>query len=212
MRSRRHLTILALVCCAAFAACGGGSHGEHDGHDHAADPAAADHDHGTDSNHAHGDPGPTGEAVATAELSAKSGASLTGEAVFAATADGHSLTVTVENAPPGPHAVHIHETGDCSAADGTSAGGHWNPEGVDHGAWGGDAHHLGDIGNMVVGEDGTGTIVLSTDRWTVGDGAPTDVLGKSIIVHVGADDFTTQPTGAAGGRIGCGVIAAAGAN
>ena len=67
-------------------------------------------------------------------------------------------------------------------------------------------HHLGDIGNLEVGEDGEGSLTLSTDKWTMGSGADNDILGKAVIVHAGADDFTTQPTGAAGGRIGCGVI------
>jgi Cu-Zn family superoxide dismutase len=107
---------------------------------------------------------------------------------------------------PGPHAVHIHETGDCSAEDGSSAGGHWNPTGEEHGKWGEHPFHLGDIGNIEVGEDGTGSITLSTDLWSIGDSSDHDVVGKSIVVHAGADDFKSQPSGAAGERIGCGVI------
>ena len=63
--------------------------------------------------------------------------------------------------------------------------------------------HLGDIGNIAVGEDGTGRMTLTTDLWEIGTGSDIDVVGKGIIVHAGADDFTSQPSGNAGARIGC---------
>lgn len=116
------------------------------------------------------------------------------------------LTLKVTGAPPGTRGAHIHATGDCSAADATSAGGHWNPAMAAHGKPGVAPSHLGDLGNFTVAEDGTGTLELSNPAWTIGDGAASDVVGKAIIVHGGIDDFTTQPTGNAGGRIGCGVI------
>jgi len=136
----------------------------------------------------------------------KSGSDVGGSAIFIREADGIVLQVSVESAPPGDHAVHIHEVGDCSADDATSAGGHWNPTVEDHGQWGEAPHHLGDIGNITVGEDGTGSLSLKTDRWAMGSGESNDIMGKSVIVHADVDDFETQPTGAAGGRIGCGVI------
>jgi Cu-Zn family superoxide dismutase len=114
--------------------------------------------------------------------------------------------VTLEQAPPGEHAVHIHETGDCSADDGSSAGGHWNPTSQDHGRWDAAPFHLGDIGNVVVNEEGDGSLSLITDRWTMGGGGPNDIMGLAVIVHADPDDFTSQPSGAAGVRIGCGVI------
>ena len=121
---------------------------------------------------------------------------------------GVKLTVKVEGAPEGDHAVHIHETPDCSDPDGKKAGGHWNPTTEAHGAWSAEHHHMGDVGNMKVGKDGKGEITLTTDKWTLGSGdAKTDVLGHAIVVHEKVDDFTTQPTGNAGNRIGCGVIA-----
>ena len=85
----------------------------------------------------------------------------------------------------GVHAVHIHESGDCSSPDGKSAGGHWNPTDVPHGKWGEGEFHLGDIGNMTVGEDGTGKIELTTDQWEMGTGSIRDIVGKGIIVHAG---------------------------
>ena len=143
---------------------------------------------------------------AVARIEPTSGNQLSGTATFRSTDRGVSLTLAVENAPPGEHAFHLHEVGDCSAPDGTSAGGHWNPTGRDHGAWGAEPFHLGDVGNLIVGDDGRGSIELTTDLWSIGGGAPDDVVGRAVIVHAGVDDFTTQPTGAAGGRIGCGVI------
>ena len=147
------------------------------------------------------------QAIATIGQTNESG--LTGMAVFTQSGDQITLTVEIQNASPGLHAVHIHANGDCSAPDGTSAGGHWNPTDVAHGKWGEGEFHLGDIGNITVGEDGTGSIELTTDLWEIGTGSDIDVVGKSIIVHADADDFVSQPSGNAGARIGCGVIALA---
>ena len=143
---------------------------------------------------------------ANAMIGASSDSSVTGTAVFTQNGDQITLTIEIQGASPGLHAVHIHANGDCSAPDGTSAGGHWNPTGVAHGKWGEGEFHLGDIGNITVGEDGTGRITLTTDLWEIGTGSDVDVVGRGIIVHAGADDFTSQPSGAAGARIGCGVI------
>lgn len=143
---------------------------------------------------------------ANATIDPTSGNEVTGTAVFTQSGDTITLTIEIQNAEPGLHAVHIHENGDCSAPDGTSAGGHWNPTNTAHGKWGEGEFHLGDIGNIVVGEDGSGTIELTTDLWEIGTGSILDVVGKGIIVHAGADDFTSQPSGAAGARIGCGAI------
>jgi Cu-Zn family superoxide dismutase len=144
--------------------------------------------------------------TAIARIESKSGSELVGTATFEGGAGEVALVLEVENAPPGPHAFHLHEVGDCSAPDGTSAGGHWNPTGADHGRWGAEPYHLGDIGNLEVGEDGRGSLTLMTDLWSIGTGTETDVVGRAVVVHAGVDDFMTQPTGAAGGRIGCGVI------
>ena len=144
------------------------------------------------------------QAIAT--IGPTSDSSVTGMAVFTQNGDQITLTIEIQNASPGIHAVHIHENGDCSAPDGTSAGGHWNPTDVAHGKWGEGEFHLGDIGNITVGEDGTGSIELTTDLWEIGTGSDIDVVGKGIIVHADADDFISQPSGNAGARIGCGVI------
>lgn len=148
----------------------------------------------------------TPEKQAVAKISASNDSGLTGEVVFTQNGDQVTFMIEIQGASPGLHAVHIHEYGDCSAPDGTSAGGHWNPTDVAHGKWGEGEFHLGDIGNISVSEDGTGSLSLTTDLWEIGTGSDIDVVGKSMIVHAGEDDFTSQPSGAAGSRIGCGVI------
>ena len=143
---------------------------------------------------------------AIAIIGSASGSNLTGKATFTQSGDTIALTIEIQNVSPGLHAVHIHEKGDCSSPDGTSAGGHWNPTNVAHGKWGEGEFHLGDIGNITVGEDGTGKIELTTNLWEMGTGSDLDIVGRGIIVHAGADDFTSQPSGNAGARIGCGAI------
>lgn len=102
-------------------------------------------------------------------------------------------------------AVHIHEHPGCGD-QGKDAHGHWNPTKVNHGKWGSDAFHSGDIGNIELDKDGKGSKELETDRWTIGGDSTKNILNRSIIVHGGVDDFKTQPTGNAGNRIGCGII------
>ena len=150
---------------------------------------------------------PTADAKqASAMIGALNDSGVTGMAVFTQNGDEITLTAEIQGAAPGLHGFHIHAYGDCSAPDGKSAGGHWNPTDVAHGKWGEGEFHLGDIGNINVGEDGTGRITLTTDLWEIGTGSDIDVVGKGIIVHADADDFVSQPSGAAGARIGCGVI------
>ncbi len=144
--------------------------------------------------------------IATATIDEKNDSGMTGEAVFTQNGDHITLVVSVANVSPGEHGVHIHAIGDCSAADGTSAGGHWNPTGVAHGKWGEGEFHLGDIGNLTADEQGMGKIELTTNLWEMNTGSDIDVIGKAIIVHARADDFVSQPSGNAGPRIGCGVI------
>ena len=102
-------------------------------------------------------------------------------------------------------AVHLHEMGDCGDM-GKMAHGHWNPTNQQHGKWGSASFHLGDIGNVRLDASGKGTLEMETDLWTLGGDDKSNILNRSVIVHNGADDFTTQPTGNSGSRIGCGVI------
>ncbi len=144
--------------------------------------------------------------MATATIGETNESGVAGKAVFTQIGDNIKLVVSLANASAGEHAVHIHATGDCSAPDGKSAGGHWNPTGVAHGKWGEGEFHLGDIGNMTVDDQGMGKIELTTNLWEMNTGSDIDIVGKAIIVHAGADDFVSQPSGKAGARIGCGVI------
>lgn len=140
-------------------------------------------------------------------FTSKSNSSVTGTASFTEKKGVVTFTATVSGLTPGVHAIHIHEKSDCSAADGSSAGGHWNPTFKKHGQWGKKEYHKGDIGNFMADKKGNGKISLTTDEWCIGCGDETkDILGKSIIVHQGADDFTSQPAGNAGSRVACTAI------
>ncbi len=142
-----------------------------------------------------------------AMLNAASGSNVSGKATFTQVGeDSVRIILSISNAKPGSHAVHLHEKGDCSAADATSAGGHWNPTNVKHGKRGDEEFHKGDIANMTVDESGNGSFEMTIEGWTIGGTGESDILNKAVIIHAGADDFTSQPSGAAGARIACGVI------
>lgn len=106
------------------------------------------------------------------------------------------------------HAIHVHERGDCSAADGSSAGGHFNPTNALHGRAGQGPHHVGDMDNLRADANGVAQVDIHLRGVVLGGGAPVDVLGRAIIVHAAPDDYSSQPSGNAGARIGCGVIEA----
>lgn len=144
----------------------------------------------------------------TVNLESKSGSTATGSAVFTEEDGEVSMTAVFEGLEPGMHAIHIHENADCSADDGTSAGGHWNPTHEKHGKWGdAEGYHRGDIGNFEADENGNGTISMTTDLWCIDCADDTkNIVGKGIIVHEGTDDFTSQPSGDAGARVSCGGI------
>jgi len=173
---------------------------------------SASHDaHAAEHGHAHGAvaavpavPVPTGPS-ARATLEARSGSQLSGHATFTEVEGGVLVEIVVQHTAPGWHAVHVHEKGDCSAPDGASAGGHFNPATKNHGSPHAPEHHAGDLGNLWVDANGAGRHVILMPELTVADGDHS-VRGRAIIVHAGVDDLVSQPTGNAGGRIGCGVI------
>lgn len=147
------------------------------------------------------------ECKATVSMSSKSGSTAAGSIMLKEKDGVVKMKVEMMGLAPGKHAIHIHEKGDCSADDGTSAGGHWNPKGDDHGKWGQDAYHMGDIGNLVANDKGEVSYEFETDKWCLDcDDETKNIIGKSFIVHAGADDFKSQPSGAAGSRVACGVI------
>ena len=141
---------------------------------------------------------------AVAVLVPTAGNAARGTVTFEAVPDGVRITAQLEGLPAGDHGFHIHELGDCSAADGTSAGGHFNPGGVPHAGPDGTPRHMGDLGNITADAAGTATYDR-TDRLVRLDG-PDAVVGRGVIVHAAADDLATQPTGNAGARLACGVI------
>jgi Cu-Zn family superoxide dismutase len=124
---------------------------------------------------------------------------------------GTEVTVTVSGLDgAGTHAMHFHEIGVCEAPSFTTSGGHFNPMSMAHGKLSADGPHAGDMMNMEVGADGTGTLTVINDRVSIGGDhrlpALLDADGTALIIHERGDDYTTQPTGAAGGRIGCAVL------
>jgi Cu-Zn family superoxide dismutase len=138
-------------------------------------------------------------------IEAKSGSKLSGKAVLTETEGGVHVVMSLEGLAAGEHGAHVHEKGDCSAADGASAGGHFNPQSKEHGLPGAEARHLGDLGNITIGKDGKGSLDIVAPGANLKDGDPLSFVGRSIIVHAKKDDGG-QPTGNAGGRVGCGVI------
>ncbi len=122
------------------------------------------------------------------------------------TQEGSNVKVeaNIEGLKPGPHGFHIHETGDCSAKDFASAGGHFNPGHKAHGAPSAAEKHAGDMGNIIA--DSKGKAKLTLELTDASLGGPEGLVGKAVIIHEKADDMKTAPTGNAGGRWACGVI------
>ncbi len=108
--------------------------------------------------------------------------------------------------PGSTHGFHIHEHGDCSAPDASTAGGHFNPTGTAHGDPMGMTHHAGDIPNQIADAQGAMDVDVTVHGVTLGSGVSDDVIGRSMIVHRDADDYATQPSGNSGPRLACGVI------
>jgi Cu-Zn family superoxide dismutase len=142
--------------------------------------------------------------VATATLSPASGSNVRGTVKFLQEKDGIRVEAEITGLSPGKHGFHIHEKGDCSAPDASSAGGHFNPTGMPHAGPTEHHRHVGDFGNLEADESGNAKYSRSfSDLKIAGE---TSILGKAVIVHAKADDLKTQPSGDAGGRVACGVI------
>jgi len=133
-----------------------------------------------------------------------------GRAILSQHKDGIHVDVKAVGLPAGVHAVHIHTTGACTGPDFTSAGGHWNPGKKQHGHDNPAGAHMGDMPNMAVGEDGTGelTTIVKGAMLEGGSQPLFDADGAAVVVHAMADDYKSDPSGNAGGRLGCGVIKA----
>ena len=144
---------------------------------------------------------------AEVNLASASGSLVSGKLVLVPMGDGVHITGEVGGLKPGDtRGFHIHEKGDCSAADASSAGGHFNPGAQAHGRAGHGAHHAGDTDNIVADANGVARINAHVRGVSLGGGATNDIAGRAVIVHAAADDYATQPTGNAGARVACGVI------
>lgn len=144
------------------------------------------------------------EQKAVAELSPTEGNEAHGTVTFTKVEDGIQVVADLEGVPEGEHGFHIHENGDCSAPDATSAGGHFNPQGMPHGGPNDQQRHVGDMGNVTADSSGHAHKEY-VDHLMAFEGE-NSIIGKAVILHAQADDLTSQPTGNAGARIACGVI------
>jgi len=146
------------------------------------------------------------QSQAQATLASSAANNIAGNVVFVQ--EGRKLFVIAEvtGLKPGPHGFHVHEKGDCSAPDFSSAGGHFNPGSQPHGdPTAGGAHHAGDMPLLVADASGKATARAELRSMSIGGGA-SDVVGKAVVVHADVDDFRSQPAGNSGARVACGVI------
>ena len=144
---------------------------------------------------------------ATAKLEPTRGNTATGTVTFVQTGDGVQVSGEIRGLKPdAEHGFHVHEKGDCSSGDGMSTGGHFNPTAKPHGSHGAGEHHTGDLPSLKA--DKYGVAAFSFVSRSISVGGPTaDIVGKGLIVHRDPDDYKTQPTGNAGPRLACAVIA-----
>lgn len=184
------------------------------------------------------DPGATPDILNTEVALLDTSGNQVGTAIMSESADGVTFTIDVTGLTPGEHGIHVHEVGVCDPSGDepfSSAGAHYNPADAEHGGppSGGHGHmmegspmagdhmmdgtpmagtdaHAGDLGNITVGEDGTGQLVITTDRLTLEmteNHSIPDADGSALVIHADPDDLTTQPSGNSGSRIACGVLA-----
>lgn len=154
---------------------------------------------------------PTEPAPSTAHatLTAAAGSPVQGGFTFVNQGSGISIRGEITGLEPGSeHGFHLHEVGECTLPGFESAGAHFNPTKASHGGPESTERHLGDLPNAKADKDGRALIDMNIQGVTLmdKDGAPTEILGKSIVVHAARDDFKTQPSGDSGNRIACGVI------
>lgn len=143
---------------------------------------------------------------ARADLQAKSGSKVAGTVDFTERDGQVRIEVKASGLTPNSeHAIHIHEKGDCSAPDATSAGGHFNPDNQPHGNPHEAKRHAGDLPNLRVSSSGNATAIYDVKGLTL-DNDFRGILQRAVVIHAKADDYKSQPAGDAGGRIACGVI------
>jgi len=147
----------------------------------------------------------TASSKAISLLHPTAGNKVSGTVTFVAAADGVKIHAEIAGLTPGKHGFHIHEFGDCSAADASSAGGHFNPTNQPHAGPDTAARHEGDMGNVEADASGNAKLDYVDHQISLTDDAKS-AIGRSVVVHAKPDDLKTQPSGDSGARIACGVI------
>lgn len=142
---------------------------------------------------------------ASALLEPTKGHKVTGTVTFTEVAGGVRVEANLAGLTPGKHGFHIHEKGDCSAPDASSAGGHFNPAGKPHGAPGDTERHAGDMGNIEADSSGLAKLDYVDHIMSLAPGK-NSITGHAVVVHAKPDDLHSQPSGDAGARVACGVI------
>ncbi len=146
---------------------------------------------------------------AVAQVAPTQGNTVTGSLALASSSEGVRISGAIQGLKPNAEfGFHVHEKGDCSAPDGSSAGGHFNPTQAQHGNPTGSTHHAGDMVNIKSNAEGVAQVDTTAAGTTLNGDPGTDLIGKAVVVHEGPDDYTTQPSGNSGKRVACGVIAA----
>lgn len=145
--------------------------------------------------------GPKAEAM----LESRSDSTVTGTVSFQASGNKVRVEARVAGLTPGEHGFHVHEVGDCSAADASSAKGHFNPASKTHGHHGSAERHAGDMPNLVADSAGRATLAVELEMLALTEAAG-GILKRSVVIHADADDYKSQPAGNSGKRVACGVI------
>jgi len=148
---------------------------------------------------------PTNELRAEAKMEARSGSSVSGIVSFIQAGDRLLIEAKFSGLTPGEHGFHVHESGDCSAPDASSAKGHFNPGAKSHGHHGTTEKHAGDMPNLIVDASGNATLKIETRTLSLGND-PHGVIGRSVVIHADPDDYKSQPAGNSGKRIACGTM------
>ena len=145
------------------------------------------------------------KAIAVLYPSKSGSPAVTGTVTFTEVADGVQVHADLTGLTPGNHGFHVHEFGDCSAADASSAGAHFNPTNKPHAGPDATERHVGDMGNVEAGASGKATLEYVDHQISLTNDERS-VIGRSVVVHAKADDLKSQPAGDSGARIACGVI------
>jgi superoxide dismutase, Cu-Zn family len=147
--------------------------------------------------------------AAAAQIAPTQGNTVTGALALAQSSGGVHITGSIQGLKPDAEfGFHVHEKGDCTAPDGSSAGGHFNPTQAQHGNPTGPTHHAGDMPNIKSDDQGVAQVDVTAGGTSLTGDPGTDIMGKAIVVHESPDDYATQPSGNSGKRVACGVIAA----